>query len=84
MRPWHRPDRRHWVLARRSVSRPGEISYYIAYCPADTTLNAMSTPTLVVVSGGPGTVMSHPGYQSGGDSSDGYQPGLQGIAGVRT
>ncbi len=39
--PWHRQDRRHWVLARRSVSRPEEISYYIAYCPADTTLDEL-------------------------------------------
>lgn len=39
VRPWHRPDRRHWVLARRSVSRPQEISYYIAYCPAETILD---------------------------------------------
>ena len=40
-RPWHREDRRHWVIARRSVSRPEEISYYIAYCPADTTLGEL-------------------------------------------
>ncbi|MGX1117396.1 SRSO17 transposase [Streptomyces ambofaciens] len=39
VRPWHRPDRRHWVIARRSVARPQEISYYIAYCPAGTTLD---------------------------------------------
>ena len=39
VRPWHREDRRHWVIARRSVSRPQEISYYIAYCPAETTLD---------------------------------------------
>ncbi|GAA4995219.1 IS701 family transposase [Yinghuangia aomiensis] len=41
VRPWHRPDRRHWVLARRSVARPDEVSYYIAYCPADTTLDQL-------------------------------------------
>ncbi|MYW46786.1 transposase, partial [Streptomyces sp. SID161] len=41
VRPWHRDDRRHWALARRSVSRPEEISYYIAYCPADTTLDEL-------------------------------------------
>lgn len=35
-RPWQREDRRHWVLARRSVRRPEEISYYIAYCPPGT------------------------------------------------
>jgi SRSO17 transposase len=41
VRPWHRPDRQHWVIARRSVSRPGEVSYYIAYCPAGTTLDEL-------------------------------------------
>ncbi|CAM5282020.1 IS701 family transposase [Streptomyces atroolivaceus] len=41
VRPWHREDRRHWVIARRSVSRPQEISYYIAYCPAETTLDVL-------------------------------------------
>ncbi|MFJ2575202.1 IS701 family transposase [Streptomyces halstedii] len=41
VRPWHRPDRRHWVIARRSVARPQELSYYIAYCPADTTLDEL-------------------------------------------
>jgi len=40
-RPRHRPDRRHRVLARRSVSRPQEISYHIAYCPAETTLDEL-------------------------------------------
>ncbi len=39
VRPWHRPDRRHWVIARRSLTRPQEISYYITYCPAGTTLD---------------------------------------------
>ncbi|MFH9608345.1 IS701 family transposase [Streptomyces sp. NPDC017448] len=41
VRPWHREDRRHWVIARGSVSRPEEISYYIAYCPARTTLDEL-------------------------------------------
>ncbi|MFH7598021.1 IS701 family transposase [Streptomyces racemochromogenes] len=41
VRPWHRDDRRHWVIARRSVRRPEEISYYIAYCPAETTLDQL-------------------------------------------
>ncbi|AEY85645.1 putative transposase [Streptomyces hygroscopicus subsp. jinggangensis 5008] len=27
------------MIARRSVARPQEISYYIAYCPAETTLD---------------------------------------------
>ncbi|MEV7783767.1 IS701 family transposase [Kitasatospora sp. NPDC088351] len=39
VRPWHRPDRRHWVLARRSIADPAKIAYYIAYAPADATLN---------------------------------------------
>lgn len=37
VRPRHREDRRHWVLARRSVSRPDQISY----CPAGTTLDEL-------------------------------------------
>jgi SRSO17 transposase len=41
VRPWHREDRRHWVITRRSVRRPEEISYYIAYCPAGTTLDQL-------------------------------------------
>ncbi|MFD9522157.1 IS701 family transposase [Streptomyces sp. NPDC059979] len=41
VRPWHREDRRHWVIARRSVSRPDQISYYIAYCPAESTLDEL-------------------------------------------
>ncbi|MGW7640408.1 IS701 family transposase [Streptomyces decoyicus] len=41
VRPWRREDRRHWVIARRSVSRPQEISYYIAYCPAEATLDEL-------------------------------------------
>src|SRR4051794_33809317 len=41
VRPWHCEVRRHCVLARRSVSRPEEVSYYIAYCPADTTLDGL-------------------------------------------
>ncbi len=34
-RPWHRDDRRHWVIAHRCVRRPEEISYSIANCPAE-------------------------------------------------
>ncbi len=41
VRPWHREDRQHWVIARRSVSRPDEVSYCIAYCPAGTTLDQL-------------------------------------------
>ncbi|MFJ4671534.1 IS701 family transposase [Kitasatospora purpeofusca] len=41
VRPWHRPDRRHWVLARRSITDPRKIAYCIAYAPADATLNEL-------------------------------------------
>ncbi|MFI6523091.1 IS701 family transposase [Streptomyces uncialis] len=41
VRPCHRPDRRHWVLARRSITDPTKIAYYIAYAPAEATLNEL-------------------------------------------
>ncbi|WP_455356918.1 IS701 family transposase [Streptomyces sp. SYSU K217416] len=41
VRPWHRPDRRHWVLDRRSITDPAKIAYYIAYAPAETTLDEL-------------------------------------------
>nr|BFD96515.1 IS701 family transposase [Kitasatospora sp. Xyl93] len=41
VRPWHRPDRKHWVLARRSITDSTKISYYIAYAPAGATLNEL-------------------------------------------
>lgn len=40
-RPYHRSDRRHWVLARRSLTAPHEIVYYIAYAPAEATLDQL-------------------------------------------
>jgi SRSO17 transposase len=33
-----RPGRGHWLLARRSISRPGEIAYYVCYGPRRSTL----------------------------------------------
>lgn len=41
VRPWHRPDRKHWVLARRSIIDPTKVAYYIAYAPAGATLNEL-------------------------------------------
>jgi SRSO17 transposase len=38
IRPWWRPGRGHWLLARRSISDPTEIAYYICYAPRRTTL----------------------------------------------
>jgi SRSO17 transposase len=33
-----RPGRGHWLLARRSINRPGEIAYYVCYGPRRATL----------------------------------------------
>jgi SRSO17 transposase len=33
-----RPGRGHWLLARRSISRPEEIAYYVCYGPRRATL----------------------------------------------
>ena len=33
VRPGWRPGRGHWLLARRSISDPGEIAYYACYGP---------------------------------------------------
>jgi SRSO17 transposase len=38
IRPWREPGRGHWLLARRSITDPDEIAYYICYGPADTEL----------------------------------------------
>jgi hypothetical protein len=31
--------RRRWALARRSVSKPDEIAYYLAYAPMDADVD---------------------------------------------
>ncbi|SES36734.1 SRSO17 transposase [Lentzea xinjiangensis] len=46
IRPPCRPGWGHWLLARRSVSDPSDIAYYICFGPAGTTL-----PHLVGVAG---------------------------------
>jgi len=46
IRPLRDPRYGHWLLARRSISNPEEISYYICYGPAGTNL-----PELVRVAG---------------------------------
>ncbi|MFH8893534.1 IS701 family transposase [Streptomyces sp. NPDC017949] len=35
------PARRRWALARRSLSKPEEIAYYLAYTPLDTVVEEM-------------------------------------------
>ncbi|WP_285617431.1 IS701 family transposase [Actinoallomurus iriomotensis] len=42
IRPLHAPGRGHWLLARRRVS-DGELTYYVCYGPARTTLNELIT-----------------------------------------
>ena len=41
IRPWRQPGRGHWLLARRSITDPNEIAYYICYGPADTELTEL-------------------------------------------
>ncbi|MGY1984554.1 IS701 family transposase [Nocardia gipuzkoensis] len=38
IRAWWTPGRGHWLLARRSVSNPGEIAYYVCYGPRRSTI----------------------------------------------
>lgn len=37
------PAHQRWVLARRSLARPEEIAYYMAYAPAGTTVEKLVT-----------------------------------------
>jgi len=46
IRPYWRPGRGHWLLARRSISDPTEIAYYICFAPRRSTL-----ATLIWVAG---------------------------------
>jgi len=41
IRPLRRPDVGHWLLARRSVSDPNDIAYYICFGPAGTDLREL-------------------------------------------
>ncbi|WP_443078952.1 IS701 family transposase [Streptomyces sp. NBC_01497] len=38
IRPWRREGWDHWLLARRSLTDPTDIAYYICFCPAGTSL----------------------------------------------
>ena len=38
-----KPGRGHWLLARRSISDPGEIAYYLCYGPRRVTMQALAT-----------------------------------------
>jgi SRSO17 transposase len=39
---FHPQGMAHWLLARRSVSRPDEIAYYFVFGPADATLEQVA------------------------------------------
>jgi SRSO17 transposase len=41
IRPWREPGRGHWLLARRSITDPEDIAYYLCYGPADTKLTEL-------------------------------------------
>jgi SRSO17 transposase len=38
IRPWHARGRGHWVLARRSITDPSELAYYVCFGPARARL----------------------------------------------
>ena len=42
IRPLREPDRGYWLLARRSPANLGELSYYVCYGPAGTTLEQLA------------------------------------------
>lgn len=35
------PSHRRWVMAQRSIARPDEIAYYLAYAPAEITVDQL-------------------------------------------
>ena len=41
IRPLREPGKGCWLLARRSVAKPGELAYYVCYGPAGTTLEEL-------------------------------------------
>ena len=41
IRPLREPGKGHWLLARRSIARPGELAYYACFGPAGTGLEEL-------------------------------------------
>ena len=41
IRPLKEPGRGYWLLARRSIAKPGELAYYVCFGPAGTTLEEL-------------------------------------------
>ena len=50
IRPLREPGREYWLLARRSVSKPAELAYYLCFGPAETVLDEL---VRVAAAGGP-------------------------------
>ena len=42
IRPSREPGKGHWLLARRSIAKPGELAYYVCFAPADTSLEELA------------------------------------------
>ncbi|MFF2804891.1 transposase [Streptomyces sp. NPDC058051] len=43
IRPWREEGVEHWVLARRSITDPTEVAYYVCFAPEGTSLNTLLT-----------------------------------------
>ena len=41
IRPLREPGQGHWLLARRSIAKPGELAYYVCFGPAGTGLEEL-------------------------------------------
>ena len=41
IRPLREPGKGHWLLARRSLAKPGELACYVCFGPADTALEEL-------------------------------------------
>ena len=41
IRPLREPGKGHWLLARRSIAKPGELAYYVCFGPAETALEEL-------------------------------------------
>ena len=41
IRPLREPCKGHWLLARRSIAKPGELAYYVCFGPAGTALEEL-------------------------------------------
>ena len=41
IRPLREPGQGHWLLARRSIAKPGELAYYVCFGPEGTTLDEL-------------------------------------------